>query len=104
LEKTMHAEPKSTDEFDTPAQAVNDPGQESEVVAHSAHSLLAVLLPASPPEPKNARIVRLFDLEAAKYDPRPGEAKPAAAAQKDARRTAAREERNQSLLAAARYF
>jgi hypothetical protein len=29
---------------------------------------LSVLMPANPPEPRNARIVRRFDLEAAEYD------------------------------------
>ena len=37
------------------------------------HSLLSVLLPAKPPPPRNARIVRLFDLEAAEYDSEPEE-------------------------------
>jgi len=28
-------------------------------------------MPANPPQPKNARIIRLFDYEAAKNDPQP---------------------------------
>jgi hypothetical protein len=35
------------------------------------HGLMDVLQPATPPQPKNARIVRRFDLEAAKNDPKP---------------------------------
>jgi hypothetical protein len=71
-----------------------------------AHSLMSVLMPACPPEPKNARIVRLFDLEAAQYDPKPGEpAKPQTPRQKQQKsRSALREERSRSLLAAARYI
>jgi hypothetical protein len=70
-----------------------------------AHSLMSVLMPATPPEPKNARIVRLFDLEAAKYDPQPGQpVEPQSPRQKQQKsRTALREERSRSLLAAARY-
>ena len=42
------------------------------------HSLMDVLRPATPPpRPKNARIIRRFDLEAAKFDPKPnGEGEP----------------------------
>ena len=40
------------------------------------HGLMDVLQPATPPQPKNARIIRRFDLEAAKNDPKPeGEAR-----------------------------
>ena len=35
------------------------------------HNLLSVLMPANPPEPRNARVVRRFDLEAAEYDSQP---------------------------------
>ena len=67
---------------------------------------MSVLMPASPPEPKNARIVRLFDIEAAKYDPKPGEPATVAPARKEQQRNRAalRELRSQSLFAAARYF
>ena len=74
-----------------------------------AHSLISVLMPADPPKPKNARIIRLFDYEAAKNDPQPADA--AAAPQTDVApkakpepksREAAKAARNQSLLAAAR--
>ena len=78
-------------------------------VQFSGHSLLDVLMPASPPEPKNARIIRLFDLEAAKYDPKPVAAEPAPqqpGADSDAKRDnrtrdAEREARRLSLRAAA---
>jgi len=70
----------------------------------SPHSLLSVLFPAKPPRPRNARIIRLFDLEAAKHDPEPGEAPVAEPPPKEEPRTreAIRAARNQSLLAAAR--
>jgi hypothetical protein len=70
----------------------------------SPHSLLSVLFPAKPPRPRNARIVRLFDLEAAKHDPEPGEAPVVEPPPKEEPRTreAIRAARNQSLLAAAR--
>jgi hypothetical protein len=70
----------------------------------SPHSLLSVLFPAKPPRPRNARIVRLFDLEAAKNDPEPGEAPVVEQQPKEEPRTreAIRAARNQSLLTAAR--
>ena len=43
------------------------------------HNFMDALYPARPPVAKNARIVRRFDLEAAKYDPRPAVAPPPAA-------------------------
>jgi len=72
-----------------------------------AHSLMDVLRPATPPAPKNARIIRRFDLEAAKYDPQPqspaeapvAEAKPAP--QPSRSREEAKALRNRSLAAAA---
>jgi hypothetical protein len=70
----------------------------------SPHSLLSVLFPAKPPRPRNARIVRLFDLEAAKNDPEPGEAPVVEQPPKEEPRTreAIRAARNQSLIVAAR--
>ncbi|MGZ8156197.1 MAG: hypothetical protein ACXWUK_12935 [Burkholderiales bacterium] len=68
-------------------------------------SLMSVLMPANPPRPRNARIIRLFDLEAAKHDPKPEDADvPAIEPQpKEEPRTreALRAARNQSLLVAA---
>ena len=77
------------------------------------HSLLSVLMPANPPEPRNARIVRRFDLEAAEYDSQP-EGLPNCAPseekavveqgrqQQQRSRKARRAARNESLFAAAR--
>ena len=84
---------------------------------HAAHSLLSVLMPAKPPQPKNARVIRLFDYEAAKSDPVcdanssaqadapqpqvvPQSAAPVKPEPKN--REAAKAARNQSLFAAAR--
>ena len=112
-EKNMHAELNPADEFDSTPDAASTP--EEITPPQSAHSLIAVLLPANPPVAKNARIMRLFDIEAAKYDPRPGEPTAPAAApgqaaaaapapKKENSRSAAREERSKSLFVAARYF
>ena len=88
---------------------------------HAAHSLLSVLMPATPPEPKNARVIRLFDFDGDKNDAKPAES--AATPQPDAApqaadpqaaataapakpepksRDAAKAARNQSLFTAAR--
>jgi len=68
------------------------------------HSLLDVLMPATPPEPKNARVIRLFDIEAGKNEqPQSYEAQPARREARSGRR-ASRELRGQSLLAAAGHF
>ena len=74
-------------------------------VQGEGHSLLDVLMPANPPEPKNARVIRLFDIEAAKNDPQPQNVE-AAPVRREARsgRRASRELRSQSLLAAAGRF
>ena len=53
---------------------------EPKVVAPVFNNFMDVLYPANPPAAKNARIVRRFDLEAAKYDPRPATPAPAPAA------------------------
>ena len=86
-------------------------------VPHAAHSLLSVLMPAKPPEPKNARVIRLFDIDGDKNDSPSAEpavlsqapapevaAQPAAAPAKPEpkSRDAAKAARNQSLFAAAR--
>jgi hypothetical protein len=105
----MDAEVKAAEDFDSTHEPLSAPEEET-VTLNPAHSLLAVLMPATPPAPKNARVIRLFDLEAAKHDPRPGEPAPAAAAartpaaKKENSRSALREERSKSLFAAARYF
>lgn len=48
-----------------------EPSCESKFVAPVFNNFMDVLYPAKPPAARNARIVRRFDLEAAKYDPRP---------------------------------
>ena len=35
------------------------------------HGLLNILLPAKPPKPKNARVIRLFDFDGTEADPGP---------------------------------
>ena len=67
--------------------------------ARPTHSLLDALMPANPPQPKNARVVRLFDYEAGRMDaPAPLPVEPAR--EPDARETA-RAARRLSLSAAA---
>jgi hypothetical protein len=88
------------------AGAAEAPGGEDkhpQPVARCGHSLMDVLMPANPPEPKNARIVRLFDIEGAKDEAQPIEYVSAASVRREARsgRRASRELRGQSLLAAA---
>ena len=74
-------------------------------VQGAGHSLLDVLTPANPPEPKNARVVRLFDIEGGKNDkPQAVEAQPATRREARSGRRASRELRGQSLLAAAGHF
>jgi len=72
---------------------------------------LSVLKPANPPEPRNARIVRRFDLEAPEYDSEterlpdcaPFEEKAAEPGRQQQRsRKARRAARKESLFAAAR--
>ena len=73
-------------------------------VQGAGHSLLDVLMPANPPEPKNARVIRLFDIEGGKNDqPQAFQAQPVRREARSGRR-ASRELRNQSLLAAAGHF
>ncbi len=120
----MHADPAHdadgaslTQEETDLLSALDVPG-----TRHAAHSLLSVLMPATPPEPKNARIIRLFDFDGDKNDAKPAEA--AAAPEQDAApqagdpqaaaaaaapakpepksRDAAKAARNQSLFTAAR--
>lgn len=77
-----------------------------EAAGDGSFGIMDVLFPARPPEPKNPRVIRRFDLEAAKNDPRPGEpAAPAPAPKVNPAERLSREEakalRNRSLLAAA---
>ena len=79
---TVVAERRETDES-------ADAGGFDEACPRFGHSLLDVLMPAKPPEPKNARVIRLFDCESvggerpvtpqvAKREPSPREAAKAA--------------------------
>ena len=72
-------------------------------VQGAGHSLLDVLMPAHPPEPKNARVVRLFDIEGGKHEQPAVQAQPERREPRSGRR-ASREVRSQSLLAAAGHF
>ena len=71
--------------------------------ARPAHSLLDVLMPASPPQPKNARVVRLFDIDGVKDECRApqAEARAAKPAREPSAREAAKAARKLSLFAAA---
>jgi hypothetical protein len=103
----MDVNPESVDDRDMLAEGDHAAANETlDTAPLCAHNLMSVLMPATPPEPKNARIVRLFDIEAAKYDPRPGEPAAVQPARKEQQRNRAalREQRSQSLFAAARYF
>jgi hypothetical protein len=74
---------------------------EGEVTTRFYGNLLDVLMPANPPEPKNARIIRQFDVEAAKTDARPAAEAPQGRPQERRSRKEARALRNRSLRAAA---
>ena len=99
----MHAEPAMTEQCDDTESQPQAEIAERKVVAGFSGSLMDILMPAKPPEPKNARIVRQFDLEAAKTDERPAnETAPARRPQHERRsRAEARALRNRSLRAAA---
>ena len=92
----------------TPEETETISDLESAGLHQVAHSLMSVLMPANPPKPKNARIIRLFDYEAAKNDPQPVEStgvqqtEAPKAKPEPKSREAAKAARNQSLLAAAR--
>lgn len=101
----MHAEPVMTEQGDDTQSDTHAEVAEREVVKSLYGNIMDVLMPANPPQPKNARIVRQFDLEASKSDAQPAnEAAPAPArrAQHERRtREEARAFRNRSLRAAA---
>ena len=100
----MNSEPVTTEHGDDTQSQMQDEAADHEVVACRFGSLMDVLMPATPPEPKNARIVRQFDLEAAKTDARRvAETASVRGAQPEQRRTRAeaRALRNRSLRAAA---
>lgn len=98
----MHAEPALSEQGDDVQSQSDSTTAKREVTTRFYGSLLDVLMPANPPEPKNARIVRRFDLEAARTD-----ALPAASDARDRKtqerrsREEVRALRNRSLRAAA---
>lgn len=66
----MHADAK--DEGDQSAYAASEPelgDQATPELPLPAHNIMNVLLPARPPHPRNARVVRLFDIEAEASEP-----------------------------------
>jgi len=99
----MHAEAVMTEQSDDTELQSQGEFAKRKIVAGFSSSLLDVLMPRTPPEPKNARIVRQFDLEAAKNDEGPvTETAPARRPQPERRtRAEARALRNRSLAAAA---
>ena len=95
MESEMNAAPSGQNEVEV---------EYSYRVQGAGHSLLDVLMPANPPEPKNARVIRLFDIEGGKNDqPQAVQAQPGRREARSGRR-ASRELRSQSLLAAAGHF
>ena len=97
----MHAEQTTMEDANTVFEAEDQTTNEQEMVTQQFGNIMDVLMPANPPQPKNARIIRRFDLEAAKNDPRPGDQPRASKAEQEARRRQERAQRNQSLFAAA---
>jgi hypothetical protein len=98
----MHAEPAMMEQGD--GMRSQDESAEGEAEPRYFGGLLDVLMPATPPEPKNARIIRQFDIEAGKTDERPvvEVASRQTQAQPERRsRDEARALRNRSLRAAA---
>lgn len=97
----MHAKPALSEQGDETQPQTDAATAEPEVTKRFYGSLLDVLMPANPPEPKNARIVRQFDIEAAKTDALPAERVPERRPQERRSRAEARAFRNRSLRAAA---
>lgn len=106
----MDADVRDCTDGTTFAAAERDAGDGATIESpRCAHSIIDVLFPAHPPEPKNARVVRLFDTEAARFDPQPAASAsaapavacaPAPARPGPTTREAARALRRGSLLAA----
>lgn len=103
----MHSEHLVPKEADQQMQSSDAMSDEAPPTSRQAmHNIMRVLQPARPPEPRNARLIRRFDLDVAADDPHSEAAAPAPCADKPERqRTRKREEvraqRNKSLLAAA---
>ncbi|MES2564937.1 MAG: hypothetical protein V4637_19765 [Pseudomonadota bacterium] len=70
----MHADAKDDDDQST--YAASDPQLDDEATPEAplpVHNIMNVLLPARPPHPRNARVVRLFDIEAEAREPAQGQ-------------------------------
>lgn len=66
----MHADAKDDDDQSTYAAAAPQVSDEATPeLPLPAHNIMNVLLPARPPHPRNARVVRLFDIEAEASEP-----------------------------------
>ena len=97
----MHTDVMAEEE-QTLAPAETEMQEGERALPNFAHNIMDVLMPATPPAPVNARVIRRFDLEAAKEDARRAAAsRPKPARHDPRRRGQMREERNQSLLKAA---
>lgn len=94
----------TTEQDDDAQSEMQDEAAYQKVVVGCFGNIMDVLRPATPPVPKNARIVRQFDVEAARTDTqRVAEAAPATRAQPERRLTRAEKRalRNRSLAGAA---
>ena len=97
----MHTD-LTAEEEQSLAPAESEMQEGERVLPNFAHNIMNVLMPANPPAPVNARVIRRFDLEAAKDDARRAAASPPKPARHEPRRRSqSREERNQSLMKAA---
>ena len=97
----MHAERAEYESSDTPGQ-LDDAASGQRMIPQPrvGHSIMDCLMPATPPQPKNARVIRIFDYEE-KHEVRPREESAKPAREESRSREAAKAARNQSLLAAA---
>ena len=94
----------TTEEDDDAHSEMQDEADYQKVVVECFGNIMDVLRPATPPAPKNARIVLQLDVEAARTEAqRVAEAGPATRAQPGRRTTRAKKRalRNRSLFAAA---
>ena len=96
----MHAEKQGYESSDLPGQSDDDATGARIAEPQARHSIMDCLMPATPPQPKNARVIRLFDYEE-KHETRPREESVKPAKEESKSREAAKAARNTSLLAAA---
>jgi hypothetical protein len=97
--KNMHAEPQSADAGEPLSDSPNE--ESFEAAPRRVHNIMDVLFPAKPPEPKNPRVIRLFDTDPVKPEPVQRADGVQKAQQERKSRDEARALRNRSLLAAA---